>query len=121
MSTLTLIELIEEIEKHPALPVVYDTGEHPTKIGSWRGVYAELALSHEKEGSPLISTNLIKILEEAIGATYTGYKGGEFKMSKDTLVWVDNYGEYTDTIITKVKKVGEQIIIYTHEQEHPPI
>jgi hypothetical protein len=32
------------------------------------------------------------MLTEAIGKTYTGYKGGEYVMGKVTPVWVANYG-----------------------------
>jgi len=87
---MTLGEYIERLEK--ADP------EKKVKLGlgnpdSWRGVYSELAFA------PVENTTVGEMLSEArkaVGATYEGYKGGEYTMTKDTDIHVDCYGQWSD-------------------------
>lgn len=74
-------------------PVLFNEQYHPVGLDSWRGSYCELALEYEATGEPLTVAVLLKKLRDAIGATFSGYKGGEFRMGKTTPVWVANYGE----------------------------
>lgn len=60
---------------------------------SWRGSYEEL--SFEPAGEMKVS-KVLRVLKSAIGKTYTGYKGGEYRMDKDTLFNIDNVGCWTD-------------------------
>ena len=99
------------------LPVYYDTGQHPTEIDSWRGIYAELAISHEADSEPMTCGEFIKMLEDADGKEFTGYKGGEYTMKLRTPVWMDNYGEYSSMMITGVKQYGGDRIILTTKYE----
>ena len=99
----TLIELITALKSAPQnLPVYFQTGEHPDMVDSWRGSYDLLALNHTLEGSALRCSELIDLLDGAIGSTFRGYKGGEYTMHEDTPIWVDNYGEYTEQAIHDV-------------------
>ena len=52
---------------------------------------------------------LIAKCEEANGATYEGYKGGDFQMSDRTPIWVANYGKATGTALIGVSD-GEYIV-----------
>lgn len=94
---LTLGELILKMEgKSADKPVVFDDGKHfPTYLGSWRGSYCELALGYNEYETekPMNGAEFSEKLKEAVGKTYTGYKGGDFLMGKTTPVWVANYGE----------------------------
>jgi len=76
----------------------------PTNIDSWRGSYAELALSFnsDEEGETIKVGAFINMLESAVGKTFTGYKGGDFTMSRHTPVWVANYGKSGSTAIIDV-------------------
>ena len=57
---------------------------------SYRGIYRDLAFEIKKFTEyPCIMGEFNTALEKAIGSTYTGYKGGDFTMSKNTNVWVD--------------------------------
>lgn len=113
---ILLCKAIQDTE----LPVVFDDGKHvPTCIDSWRGSYAELALAYSYEdGSydsdevkeksewgtvyykqiptkfpqPVKLKDFLAKLEEVVGKTFTGYKGGSFTMGKNTPVWVADYG-----------------------------
>lgn len=72
--------------------------EQKVKIGlgnphSWRGRYDELAFE------PVEDTTIGDMLSQArsaVGATYTGYKGGKFFMDEETTINVDMHGSWTD-------------------------
>ena len=85
----------------------------PTIIDSWRGSYNELALGYSETEKDITVGELIKMLEKAIGKTYTGFKGGEFVMGRNTPIWVSNYGESSFTGIIGVKDLGWLIILQT--------
>lgn len=96
----------------------------PTDFRSWRGIYREISIGYDT-GVTLTLDDLIRDVKNAIGHIYTGYKGGEFTMSKNTPVWVANYGEsgitdyngteYATVGIVDVKVEGEDIILVTKE------
>lgn len=58
---------------------------------SYRGYYEDLAF----EPTPVaVSTvaDVLTMVTSALGATFEGYKGGDFTMSDDTPLWVSCYG-----------------------------
>ena len=60
---------------------------------SWRGYYEQLAFE------PVENTTIGRMLEEArsaIGATYTGWKGGEFVMDETSPINIDWQGRWSD-------------------------
>lgn len=97
--------------------VIYSfCGLFPTDIDSWRGSYDELALnfkSYRNEVEPMTVRDFLKMLEETVGQTFTGYKGGEFEMDEDTPVWVDNYSEYSHTEVVDVIDDGFYVVLIT--------
>lgn len=93
--------------------VVFDfCGASPRDIDSWRGSYAELALSYTFEKTMTLGA-FMALLKGANGATFDGYKGGEFCMSRDTPVWVANWGNSGNTGIVGVRDCSYQIVIDT--------
>lgn len=123
---LTLGELLHTLKAIPDEDndkcVTFDFGTAvPTEFDSWRGVYAEIALGYELTGydatgdvtpDPKLS-EFIKKVETAIGSTYTGWKGGDFTMSKHTPVWVANNGNAGNTGIVGVKDNGYSVTLQT--------
>lgn len=113
-----LIALVENCEKSDA-EVVYDFGYMaPTDIDSWRGSYAELALNYTEDQPRKTKETFLSMLKEAVGKTFTGYKGGEYRMSNDTPIWVANYGNSSDTAVIGVLDNSYQIIIETAHREY---
>lgn len=120
---LTLGELILKLEAcpNPDAEVYYEFhGLFPTSIDSWRGSYSELALNvsgsldRYSAGAPLQVSALLTILKEAVGKTFTGYKGGEYLMGKTTPVWVANYGATgSETAVIDVRYDGSQYCYLT--------
>ena len=118
---LLIGELILKLEqvKNKKLPLFIDLmDKRPMGINSWRGSYCELAIETESLGcyntdiveyeskefdyktykhksigkeNPTVE-EWIGVLKEAIGKTFTGYKGGNYLMSKNTPVWLAEYG-----------------------------
>lgn len=129
---LMLGELIEKIkacgltygEENLPKTMMFDFGSAvPTCLNSSRGDYSELALGYrldgydrhfkENDAKPSLATDLLSDLESAIGSTFEGYKGGEYKMTKDTPVWVDNWGNCSNTAIVDVIDGGYYILLIT--------
>jgi hypothetical protein len=122
---LTLGQIIEKVEKilesggDKKAEVVYDFGHfYPTEIDSWRGAYQELALNYTTKGKELEAEEFLKMLKEANGKTFTGYKGGDFLMDLNTPVWVSNYSEACDTAVIDVINDDWRIILITGIREY---
>lgn len=84
----------------------------PAYLDSWRGVYAELAIGFEFGGQIGLS-EFIKMLKEADGDKFIGWKGGEFRMSRSTPVWVANRGNSGNTAVVGVADAQWQVVILT--------
>lgn len=69
----------------------------PLDLDSWRGVYANLAIGYNK----FIQTRVDEFVLECkstVGKLLYGYNGGEYIMTEDTPVFVDNWGECSMTV-----------------------
>lgn len=83
---MRLEDLIEYLEGvHPEKKFLLGLG----KPNSYRGFYEQLAFPLERNVS---AGEMLANAKEAVGATYHGYKGGEFKMGLDTYVNIAGYG-----------------------------
>lgn len=71
---------------------------------SYRGYYSDLCI--EIAGTtPYEVSLLIEELESAVGETYEGYKGGDYRMRRSTALWVDVYGQCDGFAVTGIKKM----------------
>lgn len=143
---LTLGELIDKLEPIAANQdrvkekfkeeayVKFDFGSAlPTGLSSWRGVYAELAINYSFNGygdmvgykkedlstfepKPPTVTEFLKMIKGAIGKTYTGWKGGDFEMDRDTPLWVSNDGDVGNTAVVDVFNNEFSVILLTEYQ-----
>lgn len=88
---MTLGELVSAMTAVDGdLPVKTTDGHTVGDIGSYRGYYSDLAL---EPGSGYETVGALRQrLADAIGETFDGYKGGEFRMTKATPLWVSSYG-----------------------------
>ena len=91
-----LQDLIELLETYDPKTVVKEGFSNPH---SYRGYYDELAF----EPTPNVSIgSMLKAAKSADGATYTGYKGGEYTMGSWTITHLANYGECGDTLSARL-------------------
>ena len=108
---VTLWQLIDALEKLPTgAAVLTSDGTGVGNPHSYRGFYEDLAL--EPVDGPVIAGALCQELKYALGATFTGYKGGEYVMGRDTPLWVAEHGR-TGKAVVKAEKidVSERLIL----------
>lgn len=103
---MTLGEFIRALERQdPDEPVKYDFVHFgPTTLASYRGDYSELALGYNECGRhyPKVK-DLIAHCKDALGKTFTGWKGGDYDMDERTPLWVANPGESGSTAIINIE------------------
>ena len=112
---MTLGQLLDTLErKDETLDITFDFVHfRPTGKGhSYRGYYEDFALAYESGGECCIGT-LVRYLKSVLGETLTGYKGGEYTMSDDTVVWVANHNESGGTAIVDVVDDEWRVILKT--------
>ncbi len=103
--------------------VVYDFEYlFPTEFRSWRGSYAELALGfadyrRQPPAAPMPVTEFLAMCQKTVGATFHGYKGGDYLMGKNTPVWVANWGNSGNTALVEVVDDDSQVILMTGWRE----
>lgn len=106
---LTLGKAIEQLETlAPTTPVVF-AGEPygPGNPHSYRGYYSDLAF---ESVSDVTAASFLADCRDALGATFQGYKGGDFVMSKDTPLWHANEGSSGLAIISAAVVSGELVL-----------
>jgi hypothetical protein len=103
-------ELIDALSSRPKEDeVFFDFCRHfPTGLSSYRGYYEQLSLHHgfedyDRKDKPMTVGALLELLRGAVGKTFTGWKGGEFRMDRNTKVWVDNPGDCFGTAVDGVR------------------
>lgn len=83
MTLAELIAALEAVDPDRMLPLGFSNPH------SWRGVYSELAFE------PTANVTVREMLADArsaLGATFEGYKGGQYTMDGLTDCWLDEEG-----------------------------
>ena len=109
---LTLKNLIEALEALPtgAVVVCGDAPEqHPGDGASYRGYYSDL--SFEPTGAPVTVEAFLAECRSCLGQTFTGYKGGDFRMDDDTPLWIAEYGSAPGRAIMGVRVAGDNAVL----------
>jgi hypothetical protein len=124
-----LIDKMKEIidnhkndEKEKEVLVNYDFEYlFPRSFSSWRGSYDELALDFYeydyKDIKPLTIQQFYKLCLDTVGQEFTGWKGGEYIMSRDTPIWIANSGHSGSTAIIDVLDKGYEVILISGYRE----
>lgn len=117
----SLGQLIDGLRALPGDALVgIDTGAFPAHFSSWRGIYAELAIVPKTTGNPPTVHVMLGMALNADGATFTGYKGGDYRMSRATPVWVSEIGVADDTAVTGITLINGVAVISTKSEEPYP-
>lgn len=99
-------DLIKDLSKYPedANIEIRPFNLYPVDFCSYRGYYSDLSIEYSFDGSNRLTCGeLLKKAKECIGKTFVGYKGGDFTMTEHSVIWISNYGETTNAILTGVK------------------
>jgi len=117
---MKLKDLIAELEKcDQNSPVLFaDDNRIPSRLISWRGSYSELSIDSEIDGPAVKTSEFLKQCKEAIGATFEGYKGGDFVMSEDSLVYADEYSTSSCVAACGIVERGGRTLIETIMVNH---
>ena len=109
-----LIELLERV-KDKSLEIAYDFEyAYPTTAHSWRGAYEELAIDFEFDGERSDAQAFLDYLKERVlDQTFTGWKGGDYTMTKDVPVWVANPGNSGNRGVYGIKETDWRVLIFT--------
>lgn len=87
---MTIGEILAELESVKGKGLTVSFGFDWLNDHSYRGYYERLAFSPCADAS---LDDMIHGLENAIGCTYTGWKGGDFTMTENSIVHIANEGE----------------------------
>ena len=124
MEQLTLKTMIEKLEqeiekcteREPS--IIFDFCRlYPDCLDSYRGYYCDLAIGYTHD-TAIKATEFLEMLVQSENTTFEGWKGGDFKMDANTIIWAANPGRTGDTKVVGVKFDGWHIVIQTeHEYE----
>jgi hypothetical protein len=111
---MNLGELIDALKRKDRETSVYYDFVHfrPCGIHSYRGYYDQLAIGYDDSKDTSVG-ELLDMLKDADGKTFTGYKGGDYVMSLSTPVWVANHNESGGTAIVDVIDQDWRILLVT--------
>lgn len=101
---------------------LYDVTEldepgHPFELNmAGYGTYSPGSREVKIKSNPAVA-DLIEALGLADGATFEGYKGGQFTMWRDTDLWVSEYGQCDQLRITSVEALDGRVDFRTTKEE----
>lgn len=87
MSLGELIEILEAEDPNKVVPFGFGDPH------SYRGYYDELGFEPKRN---VTVASMLADCRRSLGATFTGYKGGEYTMSTYTQCWLARWGDTSD-------------------------
>lgn len=109
---LTLGAAIKALEQAPPDAVVeFSDGGSPGAPNSYRGYYSDLSF---EGGDKITAAQFLEVCRSALGATFEGYKGGDFRMEEKTPLWAAAYGCCGPAVIAATV-AGDKVILVTKD------
>lgn len=117
---MRLGEFIEELAAcDPSLPVVLADGRAVHGLISYRGYYEDLAI-RPQAGPPKTVADVLSEARAAMGKVFEGYKGGDYVMGERTAMWVADYGDCGDALVSIEKNATSIVLVSAPETEATP-
>jgi len=113
---MILKELIQKLHGKDDADVWFDFDYFtPTGVESYRGYNDQLAIKYEQaeEVGHTKLSEFKKMLTDAIGKSFKGYKGGDYTMRENTETWVANHGECPGVQVVSVEDQGWRVVLHT--------
>lgn len=109
---LTLKDILDFLKIAPPKAVVHFDFCHfsPGRLHSYRGHYDQLALEYQQSRTVYVG-ELYSDALSAFGKSFQGYKGGNYVMGALTPLWVDNWGDCTNTMLCGIRQEGEYLVV----------
>ena len=126
---MTICEILKELRRcKPTANVYFDfCGCAPTDVDSSRGSYDKPAIGWMATGySGSVSSDSYPTVESLIGQLeaaiqpwreYSGWKGGEYSYTEDDVLYVDNTGDWSGTVIVRVEDRDYEVFLHTQKEE----
>ena len=107
---MTLGQFIQALKNlDPETYLFLGFGYPVSTFSSYRGCYRDIALHWTPYGQLLGSNTVKDVLEEAmvaLRATFTGWKGGNYRMYENTRLWISNPGDTEGLAVVDVQDDG---------------
>ncbi len=107
---MTLGKLIEALESLDPSRLIQGIWEPH----SYRGYYSDLAFEPVSDTHTV--ENALRIAKECMGEVFTGYKGGDFQMGRNTPLFIACYGDCGDRLMA-LDTSGDIITLITAPEE----
>ena len=111
------IELLEEVPAENTIMFDMLLDLVPTTMHSDRGSYDEIGIGYDLNDNIMERPTVSKLLahcKQSLGKTFTGYKGGDYPVTKERLMNMSNYGS-TGRAITGIERYSGMTTILTEE------
>ena len=108
----TIMDLIKVCQEHPSLVVRFlGTNMSVGVLGSWRGSYDIPAItpSHTDKTGAEVALELV----EALKCSHWGYKGGEYRYTKDDEFYIAPHGCSHEYKVVKAVVEDGELVLYT--------
>lgn len=113
-SYFTLGELIDLLKDHPNRHVKFlETSYTIGKLCSWRGSYDIPSVTYTYSYDGELASVIAEGLEYALTHEHTGWKGGEYRFSKEDEFYVSEKGTSQEYKIVKAEIEEEILVLYT--------
>lgn len=80
-------------------------------LHSWRGVYALPAISYEH--GEKVGIEIATQLEFALNESHSGWKGGEYRYTRDDEFYVSREGDNSEYKVVGYEREGDTIVLLT--------
>jgi len=114
---MTLGNLIDALASlDGGLQITVDaSGSAPGQFRSYRGYYEQIEF--DPCGSNSTVAEFLMAAQSANGSTMVGYKGGDFVMHRDTMVWCSSYGAASGLRLVGIGIADGGVVLQTKESD----
>lgn len=113
-SYFTLGELIDLLSDHPNRYVKFlETDLTVGHLCSWRGSYDIPSVTYEHSSKGKLANTICAELAYALTQAHHGWKGGEYRYTRDEEFYVSEKGTSQEYKIVKAEIEDEVLILYT--------
>lgn len=114
----TLGQLRDSLIKAPPTFLLYfSDGRGVGYFDRWRGIYSEIAICPIEPSQTHTVQTQMELAIQSIGRTFTGYKGGDYTMTRETPVWVSPHGQADSYMVVGFEVLEDCVIIQIKERE----
>lgn len=102
-------------EEYELIDYIYEIVSSDFKCNSWRGSYDLPSVGYVSSECETFSVQeIITNIEESEGLKVTGWKGGDFTLSMNDIIYIANQGESNSSIaVVNVEEFEDALVLHT--------